>query len=418
MRCKLQDMAHCPAESRYWLATHATDHLLLTRAIDANAARVLRLSGSESDKTNEDVVSADLLLLEIANLDVRRQLDYAIQAGLDFVPLEFRDVLRRPDADDIDQLVDRYRDGSPKQQRLLLLLLSLRPVELNVKARGWIHESARSTEDTEARVAAFGILSSADRLQFGRTLFSDGWSWSLTEHVLVNHIGTDALIKATSNRPFNQFASRLAPWRLIEAARRRGCRPTEVQLAADLFGRVLMDSTLDLQDPEADLSVDRSLREVLPFAYSVAPQPTHSEGTIRWPTVDAEEQLQTLRATVDAANTHIQDAWRSGASLYLIDVHVKDFLAVLKHAPDAIDQWLSGLSEPTEEFTRRVRLAEGAFLGLCEALMEHDPDRGTALWWALQSTLTTKYFGPGGVNEFVHMAFRVPDSPAVTALRS
>ena len=217
--------------------------------------------------------------------------------------------------------------------------------------------------------------------------------------------------------PFDQIASRIAPWRLIEAARRRGSRPAEVQLAADLFGRVLMDSALDLPDSGTDLSVDRSRRELLPFAYSVSPRPTQSDGAIRWPTVNADKQLQAHRNAIDAAKTHIRGAWTAGASLYLIDVHVKDFLAVLVHAPDVMDRWLAGWSEPTEEFKRRVRRAEGAFLSLCEALMVHDPHRGTRLWRALRLTLTTKYYGHGGVDELLHMAYRVPDSPEVTALR-
>ena len=49
----------------------------------------------------------------------------------------------------------------------------------------------------------------------------------------------DALIKATPTLPFDQLASRLAPWRLLEAARQRDSNPTEVRLAAETFGQLL-----------------------------------------------------------------------------------------------------------------------------------------------------------------------------------
>ena len=417
MTRKLQRMADSPTESRYWLAIRATDHILLTRCPEANAARMLRLSGTMSDKNEDAIVSSNLLLLEIANLDARRQFDSVIQAELDFVPIEFRYVVRRPGPNDIDLLLDKYGNGTSKQKHLFLLLLSLRSVELNDTAWNWVHDSTQIVEDTKNRAAAFEILDSSDPVRFGKSLFSGGWSWSPTEDTLVNHYGSDALIEATYGSSFNQIASRLAPWRLLEAARRRGSRPADIRLAVELFGRALMDSPLNLPDPKADLAVDRSRRECLPFAYSVSPRPTHSERTIRWPGVDTDQQFQAYQRTIEAANTYIRDAWRAGANLYLIDVHVKDFLAVLKHAPDAIDQWLAGCSEPTEEFTRRVRLAEGTFLSLCEVLMTHDPYRGTMLWRTLRLTLTTKYFGPAGVDELVHMVYRVPDSSEVTALR-
>ena len=183
MRRKLQRMVDCPADSRYWLAIHATDYILLTSDTEASAARTLRLSGREPDNSNEDIVSSYLLLLEIANLDARQQFERVIQAELNFVMLDFRDVIRRPDPNDIDLLVDKYRFESPIRQHLLLLLLSLRPVQLNEEAWHWIHDSTQSAESAESKVAAFEVLGSAELAPI--------WSKTICRRLVVEPHGRD-----------------------------------------------------------------------------------------------------------------------------------------------------------------------------------------------------------------------------------
>jgi hypothetical protein len=94
-----------------------------------------------------------------------------------------------------------------------------------------------------------------------------------------------------------------------------------------------------------------------------------------------------------------------------------DFEPVLQHAPDMVDLWLEGFRDVTADFRRRVRLAEATFLALCEALLVCDPTRGTQLWRVLRETVTTRYVGAAGVEDLLHMVFRVANSPAVVALR-
>ena len=103
--------------------------------------------------------------------------------------------------------------------------------------------------------------------------------------------------------------------------------------------------------------------------------------------------------------------------LFQATLDPEDFEPVLRHAPDRIDQWIEGYSGPAADFQRRVRLAEGAFLALCETLLTHDPERGSRLWRALWTTMMTRYLGQGGVSDLLHMVFRVPDSAVVSKLR-
>ena len=94
-----------------------------------------------------------------------------------------------------------------------------------------------------------------------------------------------------------------------------------------------------------------------------------------------------------------------------------DIEPVLRHASDVLDRWLEGYHDCTTDFRRRVRLAEPAFLAICEALLRYNPEQGTALWRALRATTVTRYIGAAGLDELLHMVFCVPDSAPVAHLR-
>ena len=344
IRRKMRSMATCPPESRHWSAIHATEHLVLAGEDEAAAARALRLSVEDEDDDASD--ANNLLLIELRNLDAQDQFDELIHADLKYISTNFAKIVRPPTPNDVDGLIARYADGSLKQQRDLLTLLSIHPVELTDTAWSWVKEYAEC-QDNDSRGFAFRILTHADPVRFGQTLEADGWSWKPDEHDWVNCYGMDALIKATLDIPFDQLAPRLAPWWLLEAVRQRGVDPTEVRLAAKIFGQLL----------------------------------------------DGKH--------------------RSEAISYCAE----DFVPVLQHAPDIVEQWLEGFTEGTTDFQHRIFFAERAYIALCEALLTHDPERGSQLWKTLRATMITRYIGAAGVEDLLHMVFRVPNSPAVTALR-
>ena len=412
---KMRSMATCPPESRYWSAIHATDQLVLAGETEAAAARSLRLSSREGDGNSEDVAVDELLLLEIHDYAPQRQVVALVEADLNFMSLGFAAVLHRISPDDVDALVTRYDRSSTKQRYDLLLVLSLKPLKLNDLAWNWLYAAP---SDSKSRGLMFKMLAQANPTRLGRTLHTDNWSWACDADIWENHYGTGALVEATLDVPFNQLASRMAPWRLIEAARRRGSRDREVRLAATLLGRVLVDGGIHLTDPGCDLSVDISERKHTPFAYSVSPRREKEENEFQSLAIDADAQTQAHQRAFDAAATHIHEARRSGASLYLIDVPARDFETVLMHAPEMIEDWLTGCCTPTDEFRQRVCSAEGAFLGLCETLLAHDPVRGIMLWRTLRSTMMTKFIGECDVDDLLHMVFRVPDSTEIMALRT
>ena len=233
IRRKLQNLSTCPPEFRQSRAMSVTNHLILADKAELEAVRTLRLI-SKNDNKNDAYIIEQLLLMEFQNLEPQAQFNLLIESGQkDFSPC-FCKVLRRPTRDDIDTLITRYATASSSKQRVLLILLSILSVELTDNSWSWVKGFVKH-QDGELREFAFKILACANPMRFGQALVVEGWSWIPGEKFDVNHYGTSALIKATSDIPFDELAPRLAPWQLLKAARLRGAIPTEVRLAAKKF---------------------------------------------------------------------------------------------------------------------------------------------------------------------------------------
>jgi len=421
VRRKLQSFASCPVDSRYWSAFHATNHFILVGAAEASAAQTLRESGRDKDDNQEAIAASEFVKLELLSLsDAQSQFDRLIAADLKFIPADFGSVMRAPTPEDVDDLIARYGRGSAKQQRDLIVLLSVHPVAFSDGAWLWLSRLAREPQH-ELRGVLFRMLTLADATRFGRMLAAEGWSWNPSAHIWVNHFGTGALIKAATALPFEQLAPRLAPWRLLEAARVRGADPAEVRLAAEIFGHVLAAKNIEEPDPGSTLTVDRAEKSITPFVVSIKPRP-RGKGLSNpiaelQAAFDADASAKAHMRAIDTATSRIEDARKSGASLYLANVEAIDMEPVVWHASDMLDRWLEGYREGTTDYRRRVHLAEAAFLALCEALLAHDPLRGAELWRSLRKTVATRYLGAAGIDELVHIPFRAPDSPTIRKLR-
>lgn len=414
LRRKIRSFATCPRESRYWQAIRATDHLVLVGESEMAASRILRLSEGDGDKY-EWVIASHLLAMEIWDMEAPEQFDTLIQANLE-IWNDVANVLHPLKPDDVIVLIDRYAKGSHQQQRNLLALLSLSQVELNSEAWAWVEGYRRRNDHQDRLRLVFKILVHNDLARFGRILLSEGWAWNAANEIWVNHYGTDALIEAGTSVSFDELAPRLAPWRLLEAVRRRGNNPTEMRLAAGILDVALTDQEIKPTDPGSNLSIDLTTTKSWPFRYLVEPRRSKNE-VENLLVFDADAQLQAYERARDTAASHIREARRSGAPLFNIIFDTKDFEFVLRHASDFVKRCLEGCSGPTAVFQRRVLLAEGFFMALCEALLVHDPDQGSLLWRALRVSMMTRYIGEAGVDDLVHMVFRVPASPPVKLLR-
>ena len=419
MRRKMQYMSNCPVESRYWKARDVTNYFLLSGKAEADAAKILRQNGKEADEGSENYGANQLLMVEIRDKDAQTQFDELIRADLQHILIGVSEVLRKPTPQDTDALVNRYGSGTLKQQNDLAILLTVHTVEFSNTTWSWLINIARQSIDNIHRKFVFKALTLSDALRFGQMLDSDSWHWRPEEDLWVNHYGTGALIEATRVLPFEQVVSRLAPWRLLEAARLRGSDPAEVRLATEIFSQLLKADNIEVPDPGSDLSVERT--KSLLFVASVSPRQTEEDIDGSWESLktamDGDAQLNVHQRAVETASKRIKEARIAGANLFLIDFDPKDFGLALQYAPNIIDQWLEGFHELTQDFKRYVGLAEAAFLALCEALLNFDPTRGVQLWRALRATVITRYIGAADIDDLLHMVFRVSDSVEIAALR-
>jgi hypothetical protein len=399
-----------PAEARYQRAYKAAEHLILVGRSEAVAARALRLSGREPHRFNELHAATQLLLLELQSEEGASQIETLLEAELELILVDLLPILRPVTQEDAEALLERWRTASLQQKSNLICLLRNGPVAKSNVLWNWLTAIADGPE-TSLHGVVFRALTDADGPRFGRYLLHKNWFWSPGGDFWVNHYGSGAVISATIALPFDQVAPRLAPWRLLEAARIRGEHPIEVRFAAGV----------EVPDLDAVVTIERTIEGTGPFYLAVTPtDPPHDSGdpASSWRrATDPEAQVELWKRAYETAKTRIQHAQAAGANLYLAFVDADDMVPVVRHASDVVDLWLQGASGGAGDFRRRVILAEGAFLALCEALLRCDPDRGIRLWRVLRRTVTTRFVGKAKIDDMIHMVFRAPTSPGLVALR-
>jgi hypothetical protein len=241
-------------------------------------------------------------MVELQDLAPQAQFDELILADLKYLSNDFAEVLHSPTPEDVDTLIDRYSTGSPKQQNDLITLLSVHPVAFSDVAWSWLESFAKQGDD-RLRGIVFSTLARADANRFGQKLLAEDWSWNPEEHLWVNHYGTGALIEATRALPFDQVVTRLAPWRILEAARLRGADPTEVRLAAEIFGTVLTADKIEVPDAGSDLLMNRAEAKSFPFIFSVLLRQEHTDDPLEAlsTTMDIDAQVNAQRRAAETA---------------------------------------------------------------------------------------------------------------------
>jgi hypothetical protein len=401
--------------ARAWQINQA---LLLYGPDEAAGARAMRLAGRESREGDEIVAGSELLLPELVGLDALAQARLVIDADLVRIPTSITDELLPLTMAQVDQLIERYQHGTPKQQRDVVVVLVTEPPILSDFAWAWVAAFTASEDAIDARLA-YMILGGADAMRLGRKLDRQGWSFTAGTDTFSAHAASGALFEATTSRPFEQVAGCLAPWRLLEAVRHRGGDASEARVAVEHLDAILAAGPRTLFDVGARLTVKRESDSTEPPYYSVrppAPPDPHSAESFR-DAFDSDAQMAAQERAGELAEQAICKARQEGASLFLEFITHEDGLAICRHAPEVVQRWIAGHETLNPDFLRRVQQAEGLFLAICEALLAIDPEPGVSLWNALLSALRTRILGPTNVPELLHVLFRAPTSPQVSDAR-
>ncbi len=415
---KLASRTATTLEARAVQAWHQTDALLLHGTEQIAAAPILRTFERDARKSEEAYIATQLLLTELTDLDALAQALLVVEADLSGISTRITDDLRPMSSIQVDQLIERYRFGSPKQQRDVLALLITEPPALSEAAWDWLLEKANSTDEIDMRLA-FMALAAADLRRLGTHLDRMGWGITLDADTLAAHAASGALIEATRGQPFEQVAGRLAPWRLLEAVRLRGSDASEARIALERLDAILVGGPREAPDPGAQIFVERTDASNRPPWYSARPMPSeapNSAEALRH-ALDEKAQREAHERASETASARIAKARKEGASLYLEFVTREDGQAILQHGPELLTHWIEGHDALSVEFVRRVQLAEGLFLAIAEALLIEQPARGVSVWRALGHAMRTRVTGAAKLPELWHMLFRVPASTEVIAAR-
>ena len=170
IRRKLEYTGTCSDESWYWKSIQAIEYYLLTKDVDIVAGKSAPPDVVKIDKDDIDYARSCRLLIEIYNLDAVHQFEKVIDADLKFISTNFGIVLRSLTSDDVDHLVSRYRNGTDKQKRQLVTLLSIEPRQLSERAWSWLTALARLKDDENSQGLAYKTLSQTDLSKFGNFL--------------------------------------------------------------------------------------------------------------------------------------------------------------------------------------------------------------------------------------------------------
>ncbi|MDR7099362.1 hypothetical protein J2X04_001709 [Lysobacter niabensis] len=403
-------------EARPVRAWHMNEGLLLYGSFEVAAAKALRQAGREERDGDEIHAGAELILPELKGMDALAQALAVVGADLVQITTSVTNFVTPLSTEQVDKLLERFGEGTEKQRRDVLILLVTDPPAFSDIAWAWVETFTVSDDPIDRRLGLMA-LAAADAKRLGHLLDGQGWRFSDGMDVMAAHAASGALYTATIGQPFDQVAARLAPWRLLEAVRFRGDDAAESRIAGELLDAVLGAGPVSAPDPGAQLTVRRETHSTEPPWLSVTPtQPTNQLEAMRV-AFDTEAQAEEQERAGETALARVAQARQQGASLFLSFVTVDDAKSLLRHAPEIVHRWIEGHEELTLDFRRRVPLAEGLYVAVCEALLETAPAKGVSLWRALRYALRTRIMGAAKIPDLLHMLFRVPDSPPVLAAR-
>lgn len=418
---KLSGYAARPAPARYWSALHAPDDLVALDGSERPALSALRASGTDPRANEEAFAQAKLMMVELRDLPAVDQYAAVIDANLAFMLVDLIDALKPCSAQDAQALFERYADA-PKAREDLLAAISTTKVPLSDAFWDWTLERAK-TMTGDPRGVAFRALWFSDDVKFGRTLLEWGWACDFSsDDEWTTHYGSMALIAASLTLPFEQVVSRISPSLVLWAVHQRGAVPQEVAVAASVIGRVLGAPAIEPVDLGAEVTVQRR-GSVAPQVMSIRTRESDQETVEGGPAaqlsamLDSEAQAARHHRVVEVTLERIRQARRNGAELFLASLEIEDIALALDQAPDEVEHWLDGLETQDSDLDRRLGLAGGVYLTLCEALLAHQPEKGVRLWRRLRALDQIRYQGAIGLEDLLRAPFDAPSSSAVDQLR-
>ena len=416
-RRKLASTKRLDESKRRSLSNHVIEHFILNDEEIAAALGRVRRRRSRASAGEKSYINENFMLFEVASLGAYAQFELFLTANQKYISYDPQHLLKTPSSSELDSLISRFGLRKSKAQRNLVVLLSLVEPQLSEIAWQWLLSRALDA-GFELSGVACKILNRVAATRFGQRLLECNWSWKPGGNDWVNHYGSHAVIAASMAMPYEQIASVITPSLLPYAVRVRGSERSDTQLAAEILSSLLMSSTAKPADAGAEIFVNAERRESDPVSFSILPPPMFPGDPMSdWKAMSQpDKHARHRQSAVDTAVERIRDARANGARLFIHSFNREDFAPFIVNDRETVMQWIEGYADESPEFRRRVRLAEGAFIALCDAMFEHDPVVAAAFWRSLRKALRTRFIGHGKVDEMIHVVFKHAAQPEAAAL--
>lgn len=413
-RRELQALVARRGEQKYWSALHLAEVLLTVEPADVPAIAALRTGTHLA--SHEQFANSLCLHLELLHMPVEQQLDYLVEAGEYHATVELLEVLRPASAHQLTAFLEKHHT-SLRARHVALEVMALQQTK-DAKALSAVLLPALDSTEEDTRNIAFRALSLCAPEVCGQHLLSKNWKPNLAD-VFCSHYGSGAVAHASKSFTFDEVLPLIAPWRWLDAVVARGNQPKELEFASMCLVRLVLSAAGDIADLPGELAIRAPENGGLPRLRISEPKTaeTGEQDFFRALSESPEEADRRLQELARAVSASIRSVRASGHSFYLQSFEVSTVRAAYICAPTEWRKLLEGAAERSTNFTRRVRSAEGLYMAFCEVLLELEPAAGAMLWTALNAVVRTKFNGAAGLSDFIHMVFRVADSPEVDALR-
>ena len=417
-RARLRQYAERPSEQRYGSALVAPWSMLLAGEDESAALQSLREHENDGSNDDENTIRTNMLIAEIQCEPPVVQVRKIMDADLRFIDAHLGHACHPPSEEGLDELLDAY--SKDEQRSRLACILVDHQVSLSDRAFEAFSSLLHPHDANIESGAAWVLLTRNDPARLGALLDESGWSWSSDHPFIENIMGSVAITVSNHGAAFAEFASRIAPAKLLEALSWEERSREDVELAVEMLSAALFRYPGDPPESGLDISHNQSTARSGWYEFSagdILEDTDNQDDVVRSleKFSHPEKHAKRRHDIIQAYRTAVDEVRRTGAQLYLTDFNAEDFAPVLRHCPAAVDSWLTGLDSFSADFGRRVRLAEGFFVALCEALLKNNPSRGVPLWRALRKCLTTRFISHTGIDRLLHAVFSAPSCPEVDA---
>ena len=315
--------------------------------------------------------------------------------------------------------MDAYATN-PKKLAMIASIVGEKKVTLSQGAFSRF-ASLLDTEPPETNLESVWILLGLNApYQLGELLEANKWCWSADKSHFENVMGSAAVAATNKDVSFLKFANRLAPAKLLELLSEREFNKGDVRFAVELLNLVVMDSNNTPPSVRLEASHDReAANQTIDYLYTlgaIREEGDRSEDGVSFLHIldsggQYEERRQTLAEEYFEEIKKVRDR---GSQFYLEHLDPNHFDVVFKGYPDAVNVWLEGIEVRSPQFVRRVRLANGFYVSLCEAMLVYESDRGVELWRALRECMDgVRYAVFGDMDRLVHALFAATPSTQV-----